>query len=100
MIIKNNKRIIKMNAKQQLAYNLNTIIDMYMDNNNIKRFYKKVTKLNKCIYNNTNNDLFKDYKYYIYKVYDNIINGEEDITLINDCVYIIRKIILGLLYFE
>lgn len=89
-----------MNAKQQLAYNLNMIITTYNDNNNVRRLYKKLTKLNKCISNNTTYDLFNDYKYDINKVYDSIINGEEDETIVNDCINVVRKIILGLLYFE
>jgi hypothetical protein len=36
----------------------------------------------------------------IKKVYDDIINGEEDETIINDCINILREILLGLLYFE
>lgn len=90
-----------MNTKQQLAYNLNIIICNYLDNKNIQRFYKKISKLNKCIYNNTTKDLFDDFKYDFNKIYDDIIiNGEEDETIINDCINVIRNIILSLLYFE
>lgn len=89
-----------MNVKQQLAYYLNVIIINYMHNFNIRRFYKQITKLNKCISNNSSITLYEDYKYYINRVYSDIINGDEDNTIINDCINIIREILLGLLLFE
>ena len=89
-----------MNAKQQLAYNLNIIITSYNENNNIHRFYKKLNYLNTNIYKNSSKDLYEDYKYHINKIYDNIINGEDDVTIINDFIYTLRYILLGLLVFE
>jgi hypothetical protein len=89
-----------MNVKQQLAYNINKIVTDYFDNKNIRRFYKKITYFNSCISRNSRTDLYEDYKYMIKKVYDDIINGEEDDTIINDCINILREILLGLLYFE
>jgi len=89
-----------MNAKQQLAYNLNKITCDYVDNKNIRRFYKKITYFNNCIAKNTDIELFKDYKTSIKIVYDNIINDDDDETIINDSINIIRQIILGLLFFE
>jgi hypothetical protein len=89
-----------MNAKQQLAYNLNKITCDYLDNKNIRRFYKKITYFNSCIAKNTDIELFKDYKSSIKIVYDNIINDDDDETIINDSINIIRQIILGLLFFE
>lgn len=89
-----------MNAKQQLAYNLNKIICEYIDNKNIRRFYKKVSKLNSCIAKNSQKELFDIYKQDIKIVYDDIINGEEDITIINDCINNLRQILLGLLFFD
>jgi|694.fasta_scaffold18463_11 hypothetical protein len=89
-----------MNAKQQLAYNLNKIICEYITNKNIRRFYKKITSLNTCISKNSQKDLFDNYKLDIKRVYDDIINGEEDETIINDCINNLRQILLGLLFFE
>jgi len=89
-----------MNAKQQLAYNLNIIITSYNENNNIHRFYKKLNYLNTNIYKNSSKELYMDYKYHINKIYDNIINGEDDVTIINDFIYTLRYILLGLLVFE
>lgn len=89
-----------MNAKQQLAYNLNFIITSYNENNNIHRFYKKLNYLNRNIYKNSSKELYMDYKYYINKIYDNIINSEDDVTIINDLIYTLRYILLGLLVFE
>ena len=37
---------------------------------------------------------------YFKKVYDDIINGEEDETIINDCINDLRQITLGLLIFD
>jgi hypothetical protein len=89
-----------MNVNQQLAYNLNKITYDYLEKKNIRRFYKKITYFNSCISKNTEVELFKEYKTAIKIIYDNIINGEEDETIINDCINIIRQIILGLLFFE
>lgn len=90
-----------MNAKQQLAYNLNIIITSYNENNNIHRFYKKLNYLNTNIYKNSSKELYEDYKYHIKKIYDDIIiNGEDDVTIINDFIYTLRYILLGLLVFE
>jgi hypothetical protein len=89
-----------MNAKQQLAYNLNKIICEYITNKNTRRFYKKITSLNTCISKNSQKDLFDNYKLDIKRVYDDIINGEEDETIINDCINNLRQILLGLLFFE
>jgi hypothetical protein len=89
-----------MNVKQQLAYNLNKILYNYKDSNNICRLYKQLNKLNGCISKNTSNDLYDEYKCIIKTIYDDIINGEDDITIINDCIFIIQKISLGLLLFE
>lgn len=89
-----------MNAKQQLAYNLNKTICDYVDNKNIRRFYKKITYYNSTIIKYSSKELYDDYKLDIKIIYDSIINGEEDITIINDCIYIIRKILLELLLFE
>jgi hypothetical protein len=89
-----------MNVKQQLAYNLTNIIYSYNNTKNIRRFYKKIMNLNTCIQKNSNPDLYEDYKIDIKRVYNDIINADEDETIINDCINTIRKIILGLLYFE
>ena len=82
-------------VRQQLAYNLNLIIFNYTQNNNINKFYKKLNKLNKFIFKNNSNTL---YYYYINDI--NIINKKIDITFINDFIYLLKKIILELLYFE
>lgn len=89
-----------MNVKQQLAYNLNNIICNYIDSNNIRRFYKKITYYNKSIYKYVSKDLYDDYKYDIQIIYNDIINGEEDMTIINDFILTLRKILLKLLIFE
>jgi hypothetical protein len=89
-----------MNAKQQLAYNLNQIITEYNEKKNVRRFYKKITLLNSCISKNSQKELFDDYKIDIKRVYDDIINGEEDETIVNDCINDLRKITLGLLFFD
>lgn len=89
-----------MNAKQQLAYNLNKIICEYIENKNIRRFYKKVSNLNGCIAKNSQKVLFDYYKQDIKRVYDDIINGEDDVTIINDCINNLRQILLGLLFFD
>ena len=89
-----------MNVKQQLAYNLTNIIYSYNNTKNIRRFYKKIMNLHTFIQKNSNPDLYEDYKIDIKRVYNDIINADEDETIINDCINTIRKIILGLLYFE
>ena len=67
-------------VKQQLAYNLNNIISNYLNNNNIYRFYKKLNKLNICIYKNISEKLYIYFK--------------------NDFIYLLKKILLELLNFE
>lgn len=89
-----------MNAKQQLAYNLNNIICNYNNNNNIRIFYKKITYYNTSIYRYISNDLYDDYRSDIKNIYNDIINGEDDITIINDFIFTLRKILLKLLLFE
>ena len=44
--------------------------------------------------------MYDDYKYDMRYIYNNIINGDEDITIINDFIFILQKIQLGLLIFE
>jgi hypothetical protein len=87
-------------VKQQLAYNLNLIIFNYTQNNNINKFYKKLNKLNTCIFKNNSNTLYNYYKNDIDIINTNIINKNIDITFINDFIYLLKKIILELLYFE
>ena len=73
-------------VKQQLAYNLNNIISNYLNNNNIYRFYKKLNKLNICIYKNISEDLYIYFKNDFYIIYNNIINNNNDKTFINDFI--------------
>jgi hypothetical protein len=89
-----------MNAKQQLAYNLNNIICNYINSDNIHRFYKKITYYNTSIYKYVSKDLYDDYKYNIQVIYNDIINGDQDMTIINDLILTLRKILLKLLFFE
>lgn len=90
-----------MNVKQQLAYNINIIICSYNETKNIRRFYKKISKLNNCIYKNISHDLYQDHKIDFDRMYSYIIiNGEDDDTIINDCINNLRKILLKLLLFE
>jgi hypothetical protein len=89
-----------MNYRNNLAFKLNLIIDNYKNNNNIERFYKKINNYNNLISLYINNDLYENYKNDKKKVYDNIINGEYDETIINDLINIIRKFIIILLVFE
>jgi hypothetical protein len=87
-------------VRQQLAYNLNLIIFNYTQNNNINKFYKKLNKLSTCIFKNNSNTLYYYYINDINIINTNIINKKIDITFINDFIYLLKKIILELLYFE
>ncbi len=100
MIFFNHLKIIKMNCRNDLAFQLNFIVDNYLKNKNINRFYKKINIYNNKISSYINNDLYDYYKKYNKNIYDNMINGEHDETLINDFINIIRKILIVLLVFE
>jgi hypothetical protein len=89
-----------MNCKNDLAFKLIFIVDNYLKNKNIDRFYKKINNYNYKISFYINNDLYDYYKNYNKIIYDNMINGEHDETLINDFINIIRKILIVLLVFE
>jgi hypothetical protein len=90
----------EMIAKHQLAYNLNSILFNYLKNRNIERFYRKLNRYSKHISLYISDDIYIDYKTDIKKVYDDMINGEFDETIINDCIKNIQKIVLNLLVFE
>lgn len=87
-------------AKHQLAYILNSILVNYLRNKNIERFYRKLNRHSKNISLYISNDFYIDFKIDIKKVYDDMINGELDETIINDCIKNTQKIILDLLVFE
>ena len=90
-----------MSIKQELAYYINKIVCEYEKNNDIMRFYKEMSKLNILISKNTNRKLYNDYKYDLIIIYNNIIiNGEEDNTIIGDCLKSIDRIMIRLLRFE
>ena len=91
---------LEMITKQQLAFNLNSILVNYSHNKNLERFYRKMNRHSKNISFYISKDLFTDYKIDIKHVYDDMINGEFDQTIINDCIRDIQRIILGLLSFE
>jgi hypothetical protein len=90
----------EMITKHQLAFNLNSIIVNYSHNKNLERFYRKINRHSKNISFYISNDMFIDFKLDIKRVYDDMINGEFDQTIINDCIRDIQLIILGLLEFE
>lgn len=87
-------------AKHQLAFNLNSILFNYVRNKNIERFYRKLNRNCKNIAFYISNDIYIDFKTDIKKMYDDMINGEFDETIINDCIKNTQKIILNLLVFE
>ena len=87
-------------TKHQLVFNLNSIIVNYSNNKNLERFYRKINRHSKNISFYISNDVFIDFKLDIKRVYDDMINGEFDQTIINDCIRDIQLIILGLLVFE
>jgi deoxyadenosine/deoxycytidine kinase len=89
----------EMIAKHQLAFNLKSIIVNYHNNKNLERFYRKINRHSKNISVYISNDSFIDFKSDIKKIYDDMINGEFDQTIINDCIQNIERIILYLLVF-
>jgi len=89
----------EMIAKHQLAFNLKYIIVNYHHNNNLERFHRKISKHSKNISFYISHDIFIDFKSDIKKIYDDMINGEFDHTIINDCIQNIERIILILLVF-
>jgi hypothetical protein len=91
---------LEMITKHQLAFNLNSILVNYSYNKNLERFYRKINRHSKNISFYISNDLFIDFKLDIKKVYDDMINGEFDQTIINDFIRDIQRIVLGLLVFE
>jgi hypothetical protein len=86
-------------TKHQLAFNLKSIIVNYHNNQNLERFHRKINKHSKNISLYISNDSFIDLKSDIKKIYDDMINGEFDQTIINDCIQNIERIILYLLVF-
>lgn len=95
-IIENQEMI----TKHQLAFNLNAIIINYTNNKNIERFYRKINRHSKNISNYICNDIYIDFKLDIKRIYDDMINGEYDETIINDCIQNIKRIIINLLVFQ
>jgi hypothetical protein len=87
-------------AKHQLAYILNSILCNYIKTRNLERFYRKLHRHSKNISLYISNDVYIDYKIDIKKMYDDMINGEFDETIVNDCIKNIQKIVLDLLVFE
>ena len=90
----------EMITKHQLAFNLNSILVNYSHNKNLERFYRKINRHSKNISLYISKDDFIDFKFDIKKVYDDMINGEFDQTIINDCIRDIQRIILDLLVFQ
>ena len=88
------------NNRSQLAHTLNTIICNYNNNKLIERFYRKLNRLNKNIAIYITRDMFDEYKTINKYIYNCIINGEDDDTIINDCIYHLRKIMIALMLFE
>lgn len=86
-------------AKHQLAFNLKSIIVNYHNNKNLERFHRKINRHSKNISVYISNDSFIDFKSDIKKIYDDMINGKFDHTIINDCIQNIERIILNLLVF-
>jgi hypothetical protein len=87
--------------KQELAYYINKIVCEYEKNNDVRTFFYKMSKLNILISKNTNRKLYDDYKYDLIIIYNNIIiNGEDDYTIIGDCLKSIDRIMIRLLRFE
>jgi hypothetical protein len=97
-----NNDIIKDNmiAKHQLAHILNSIICNYINNKNVERLYRKLNRHNKHISLYISNHKYEDYRIDMKKIYDDMINGELDETIVNDCINNTRRIILELLVFE
>lgn len=89
----------EMIAKHQLAYNLNSILINYCNNKNLERFYRKLSRNSKNIAFYITNENYIDFKMDIKKVYDDMINGEFDQTIINDCIRNTQRIIVSLLVF-
>jgi hypothetical protein len=86
-------------TKHQLAFNLKSIVVNYHHNQNLERFHRKIIKHSKNISLYISHDIFIDFKSDIKKIYDDMINGEFDHTIINDCIQNIERIILILLVF-
>lgn len=97
-----NNDIIKDNmiAKHHLAYILNSIIFNYINNKNVDRLYRKLNRHNKHISFYISLHKYEDYRIDMKKIYDDMINGELDETIVNDCINNTRRIILELLVFE
>ena len=89
----------EMITKHQLAFNLNAILINYNNTKNLERFYRKLNKHSKNISFYISNDDYMDFKFDIKKLYDDMINGEYDETIINDCIRNAQKIVVALLVF-
>ena len=89
----------EMITKHQLAFNLNAILTNYVNTRNIERLYRKLNRHSKNISSYISNDIYMDFKIDMKRVYDDMINGEYDETIINDCIQNTQKIVLKLLVF-
>ena len=72
------------------------VIGQIRYNKDINRLYKKIIKYDKYILYYINDNLYKEFKKDINIIYDNIINGEDDETFINDFIINIRIILIKL----
>lgn len=84
---------------QLLAHTINNLIVNYYNNQNIERFYRKINRLIRNIALYTKYAIFDELKITLKCIHKNMINGEDDITIVNDCIYVLRKISISLLIF-
>ena len=87
-------------SRNQLTFDIMYIINSFNHNGDIRKFHKRVIKYDKHISVYIDGDLYKDFKKDTNKIYDNIINGDEDNTFINDYIHNLDSITYQLLIFE
>lgn len=85
--------------RHQLAHIINNLIVNYNNNQNIERFYRKINRLTRNIAIYTKYAIFDEFKITLKCIHKNMINGEDDVTIVNDCIYVLRKISINLLIF-
>lgn len=86
--------------RQQLAQVINNLVVNYKGIISIERFYRKLNRLIKNIAKYCNEEIFVELKTTIKYIHKYMMAGDYDETIVNDCIYILRKISISLLVFK
>jgi|LakMenEpi03Aug12_release.lakeMendotaPanAssembly.Ray.scaffolds.fasta_scaffold283082_1 hypothetical protein len=88
-------------SRNQLAIDILYIINSYYRNKDIRKLHKRSIKFDKYISLYIHGMMYDEYKCDMTKIYNNnIINGEDDETFINDFINNLDNITYQLLIFE